>query len=230
MPISDHVLAAYADHATDYEWRTALYQGWRELLVDSMPLRPGDVVLDVGCGTGLCFEPVQRKIGTTGKIIGIDEAPAMLAVAARHVIDNGWRNIELLTTPVEDATIAQPADAALFCAVHDIMQSPPALHTVLTAVRPGAWVGAVGGKWPTPWLASALVAAIHAPFVRDFTGFDRPWRYLAELVDDLQITEVALGTGYLVLGRNPPHNPAARRTRSPVNLFGRTARAAPPNP
>jgi hypothetical protein len=155
------VLAAYADQATDYERRTALYHGWRELLVDQLPVHRGDVVLDVGCGTGLCFE--------------------------------------LLTTPVQDAVIAEPADAALFSAVHDVLQCPAALHTVLAALRPGAWVGAAGGKWPAPWLAalSALVAAVHAPFVRDFTGFDRPWRYLAELVDDLRVTEIAFGTGYL---------------------------------
>jgi len=203
MPISDYVLAAYADQAIDYDWRTAPYQGWRELLVESMPLRRGDVLLDVGCGTGLCFEQVQRKIGATGKIIGIDQAPAMLAIAQRHVTQNGWRNVELLATPAEDATIAQPADAALFCAVHDVLQSPAALRTVFAALRPGAWVGAVGGKWPASWPASMLVAAVHAPFVRDFTGFDCPWRHLAELVADLRVTELALGAGYLAFGRAP---------------------------
>jgi hypothetical protein len=73
------------------------------------------------------------------------------------------------------------------------------------ARRPAARVGAAGGKWPAPWLValSALVAAVHAPFVRDFTGFDRPWRYLAELLDDLRVTEIAFGTGYLALGRAP---------------------------
>jgi ubiquinone/menaquinone biosynthesis C-methylase UbiE len=199
------VLAAYADQATDYERRTALYQGWRELLVDRLPLSRGDVVLDVGCGTGLCFELLQRKIGATGTIIGVDEAPEMLAIAARHVTEHGWHNVELLATPAQDATIEKTADAALFSAVHDVLQSPAALHIVFTALRPGAWVGAAGGKWPSPWLAalSALVATVHAPFVRDFTGFDCPWRYLAELVDDLGVTEIAFGTGYLALGRAP---------------------------
>lgn len=129
----------------------------------------------------------------------------MLAVAGRHITEQGWHNVELLATPVQDAMITERADAALFCAVHDVLQSPAALHTVLAALRPGAWVGAIGGKWPAPWLAplTALVAAVHAPFVRDFTGFDRPWRHLAELVDELRITEVAFGTGYLALGRAP---------------------------
>ena len=205
MPVSGNVLAAYAYQAADYERRTAPYQQWRELLVDQLPLRRGDVVLDVGCGTGLCFELLQRKIGATGTIIGIDEAPAMLAVAARRVTAYGWNNVELQATLAQDATITEPADAALFSAVHDVLQSPAALHTVLATLRPGAWVAAAGGKWPAPWLAplSALVAAVHAPFVRDFTGFGCPWRHLAELVDDLRVTEVAFECGYLALGRAP---------------------------
>jgi hypothetical protein len=136
----------------------------------------------------------------------VHRGDVVLTVTARHVTEHGWRNVELLTTPVQDAVIAEPADAALFSAVHDVLQSPAALHTVLAALRPGAWVGAAGGKWSAPWLAalSALVAAVHAPFDRDFTGFDCPWRYLAELLEEpLQVTEIAFGTGYLVLGRAP---------------------------
>ena len=90
MPVLGNVLAAYADQATDYERRTALYQEWRELLVEQLPLCRGDVVLDVGCGTGLCFELLQRKIGTTGTIIGIDEAPAMLDTGGSGRTP-GWR-------------------------------------------------------------------------------------------------------------------------------------------
>lgn len=208
MPASGNVLAAYADQAANYERRTAPYRQWRELLVNQLPLRRGDVVLDVGCGTGLCFELLQRKIGATGTIIGIDEAPAMLAVAARRVTEHGWRNVELLAAPAQDLTITEAADAALFCAVHDVLQSPAALHTVLTTLRPGGWVAAAGGKWPGPWLAplSAVVAAVHAPFVRVFTGFDCPWRHLAELVDDLRVTEIAFGAGYLAIGHAPAYS------------------------
>ena len=34
--------------------RTGAFPQWRELLVASLPLRPGDTVPDAGCGTGLC--------------------------------------------------------------------------------------------------------------------------------------------------------------------------------
>ena len=39
------------------------------------------------------------------------------------------------------------ADAALFCAVHDVLQSPAALANVFDHLRPGAWVAAGGGKY-----------------------------------------------------------------------------------
>jgi hypothetical protein len=44
------------------------------------------------------------------------------------------------------------------------------------------------------------VAALHAPFVNDFTGFDRPWQLLAQFAPDLRIHQLAFTTGYLALG------------------------------
>jgi len=45
------------------------------------------------------------------------------------------------------------------------------------------------------------VLALHAPFVRDFAGFDRPWALLAERVPGLDVEVVALGAGYVAGGR-----------------------------
>ena len=171
----------------------------------SLPVRLGDTVLDVGCGTGLCLPGLQHKIGPTGKIVGIDASIDMLDIAAKRVADNGWNNVTLVTAPIEDALIDVVADAALFCAVHDVMQSPTALANVFARLRPGAAVAAIGGKWPPPWLwpLGPWVADLHAPFITDFTGFDRPWRTLAYHVPDLRVQHVGAGTGYLAYGRTP---------------------------
>ena len=58
------------------------------------------------------------------------------------------------------------------------------------------------GNCPGPWLRHmrGWVRALHAPFIADFTGFDKPWRLLAEFVPDLQVHEHALGAGYLAVG------------------------------
>jgi len=50
---------------------------------------------------------------------------------------------------------------------------------------------------------NSLVRMLHAPYVRSFSGFDRPWRYLEHLVEDVRIREMAFGTGYLITGHTP---------------------------
>lgn len=193
---------AYRSQAGRYDQRTNAFQHWRELLIERLPVRRGDTVLDVGCGTGLCVPLLQHKVGPTGTIVGIDESEQMLDVAARRIAEHGWDNVRLIAAPVADATINATADAAVFCAVHDLMQCPAALSNVFDNLRRGAPVAATGGKWPAPWMwpLRAWVAALHAPFITDFTGFDRPWRQLAGYVTDLRIQELAFGAGYMALG------------------------------
>ena len=98
-------------------------------------------------------------------------------MAADRVADRGWDNVVLVQAPVEEAVLPAVADHALFCATHDVLQSEAALDNVLAHVRDGGTVAATGGKWGPPWAVAlnAGVLALHAPFVRDFAGFDRPW-------------------------------------------------------
>ena len=196
-------LAAYARRAAEYAQDTRMFQYWRDELVRALPLRPGDTVVDVGCGSGLCLPGLRAKVGPTGHVVGVEEAPAMVGLARAEVERKGWREVTLLTGTAERFSLPAPADAALFCAVHDVLMSRTALDNVFAQLRPGASVVAGGGKWPPMWNVplTALVAALHAPYVRDLAGFDRPWQVLEEYVDDLVVTEVAFGSGYRAVGR-----------------------------
>ena len=193
---------AYRGQAGRYDRRTDAFRRWRELVVEQLPARPGDTVLDVGCGTGLCLPPLQRKVGPSGTIVGIDASAQMLEGAAARVCEQGWGNVHLLTAPVAQAPLHLVADAVLFCAVHDVLQSAAALTHVFAHLRPGAAVAATGGKWPPTWnvVLRAWVTDLHRPFISDFTGFDRPWRMLAGFVPDLHVTELGAGAGYLAVG------------------------------
>lgn len=205
VPVQD----SYHRDAAAYDARTAAFERHRRRVVDLLPLRPGDVVLDVGCGTGLCFAQVQDRIGPGGRIVGIDSSAEMLGVARDRVATAGWDNVELVESPVEDArpelvsALPDGADHALFCAVHDVLQSASAVDAVLDLLRPGATVAAGGGKWAPAWAfaVNAAVLALHAPFVNDFAGFDRPWELLGRRLTGLTTREVAMGGGYVASGR-----------------------------
>ncbi len=196
---------AYREYACSYDQRTGAFQSYRRAIIEALPVRRGQVVLDVGSGTGLCCGLLREKVGAKGGVVGIEESPEMAAVARERIADEGWRNVTVVESPAEDAEIPVTADAALFCAVHDILQSPDALRNVMTKLRPGARVAAGGGKWAARWMVGVNLQArmLHAPFVRSFEGFDRPWSHLEQLIDDVHVRELALGSGYIVTGQAP---------------------------
>ena len=193
---------AYGEHARSYNRDTSAFEPYRRAVVEALPLCRGQVVLDVGCGTGLCCGLLREKVGSRGAVVGIEESPEMVAVAREHIASEGWRNVTVVQSSAEDAQIARTADAALFCAVHDIMQSPSALANVLAKLHPGAWVAAGGGKWASPFMVATnmMTRTLHAPYVRSFSGFDRPWGCLEQLVEDVRVREMAFGNGYIMTG------------------------------
>ena len=205
---------AYGERARSYERDTAAFQPYRRAVVEALPLRSGEVVLDVGCGTGLCCGLLRDKVGPGGGVVGIEESPEMAAVAREHIASAGWDNVTVVRAPAEDAEIGSAADAALFCAVHDILQSPDALRNVMNHLRPGAPVAAGGGKWAAPWMMAVNIQArmLHAPYVRSFEGFGRPWNHLEQLLDDVHVRELAFGSGYVLTGRSR----RSRRSGSPA--------------
>jgi trans-aconitate methyltransferase len=196
---------AYGERARSYGRDTAAFQPYRRTIVEALPLRRGQVVLDVGCGTGLCCGLLREKVGPRGGVVGIEESPEMVAVAREQIACEGWRNVTVVQASAEDAQLAVTADAALFCAVHDILQCPPALGNVMSRLRPGSWVAAGGGKWAGTMMVAMnwLVSTLHAPYVRSFSGFDRPWRHLEHMVEDVHVRETAFGCGYIMTGRTP---------------------------
>lgn len=87
-------------------------------------MRAGDVVLDVGCGTGLRFDLLQQRVGPSGKIVGVRRLASHAGSGPARVADQGWDNVVLIEPLVEDAVLGDRIDHVLFGAVHDVRQSP----------------------------------------------------------------------------------------------------------
>jgi ubiquinone/menaquinone biosynthesis C-methylase UbiE len=59
------------------------------MTVDLSQLKPGDRILDVGCGTGGVTLPAKKRVGKNGQAAGIDPAPEMIAVARKKAARAG---------------------------------------------------------------------------------------------------------------------------------------------
>jgi hypothetical protein len=113
-----------------------------------------------------------------------------------------WDNVIPINTAAAEFDVAVSADAVMLCATHDVLRSPSALANVFRHVRAGARVAATGGKWAAPrlWPLNVLVYQLHAPYVRSFDGFDRPWRNLQAYCRDLHVRKIGWDTGFLATG------------------------------
>jgi ubiquinone/menaquinone biosynthesis C-methylase UbiE len=195
----------YRTAAARYDHRTGFGEPYRREAVNKLAPRPDDVVLDVGCGTGLNFARLVQRIGEGGRLVGIDLSPDMLARARERVERAAWRNVTLLEASAEQVDPAVQGDAALLCATHDILRSRPALENVLRHVRVGGRVVAAGPKWAPWWRPDGasldlFTWELNHDYVTTFEGFEQPWSHLAELIPDLEVTETGFGAGYLVGG------------------------------
>ena len=195
-------LAQYRRRARVYDLELRPFEPIRRRAIAWLGLVPGDTVLDVGCGTGMSFELLQRRVGPTGRIVGIEQSPEMIERARERVRRHGWTNVTLVNAPVEDAKVRARADAALFHFTHDILRQPRALANVLRRLKPGAAVVAAGLQWARPWAVptnlAVLVAALHS--VTSLEGLHRPWDQLAGFLDDLQLERSLLGGVFIARG------------------------------
>ena len=77
-------------------------------------LRPGETVVDLGCGGGLDVLLAAQKVGPSGKAIGIDMTPEMIERARRNVAVAGTANVEFHLTTIDRLPLT---DASVDCAI-----------------------------------------------------------------------------------------------------------------
>jgi demethylmenaquinone methyltransferase/2-methoxy-6-polyprenyl-1,4-benzoquinol methylase len=199
-------LARYQAHAEAYDEGSAWAAGQRERVVELLGLSAGDVALDVGCGTGLCFPLILERVGPDGRLVGVEQSIDMLALARERVERWGWDDqVTLVLGSAEDVDLPAAADAALFCFTHDILRTPAALANVVGRLRPGGRVAAVGPMW-APWWAPAvnlIVWYCTSPYVTTFEGFSEPWSHLAALVPGLEVQPEELWGRFFAWGTLP---------------------------
>lgn len=197
----------YAEIAPTYARRIdqRFVKRMRSAAVRHLELRPGDHVLDVGCGTGASFPDLVRAVGPAGRVTGIELTDEMAAIARARVAEAGWDNVEIIVGEAATAPLPTSVDGALFFLTHDLVRSPDVVERVINACRPGAHVVAFGPKTAARWNwpLNAAVRQLTKRYVTTFEGFDQPWSHLQGHLEDFTVETLALGATYLGHGRVP---------------------------
>ena len=197
--------ALYRQRARHYDAELAAFEPLRQRAVAWLGLRPGQTVLDVGCGTGLSLPALAAAVGPSGRVVGVEPCADMLAQARERVGRHGLEAVELLQAEAGQAPLPQGADALLLHFTHDVLQQPDAVDHLLAHLRPGAVVVACGLCWADWWMGPAnwFVAGAALYSVTTLDGLARPWAALAERLPDLQVERTWMGAIYLARGTVP---------------------------
>ncbi len=204
MPTADNQLsiARYRTKAAGYDASAERTMPLRRRTIGLLKLQPGQVVLDVGAGTGLSYALLREAVAPGGRVLAFEQSPDMFALAEARVRQAGWADVWHVNAPAETAALPQPADAALFNFTHDILRTPAAVDNILRQLRPGARIAIAGMKF-FPWWTGPLNLLPwlkNRPYNARPADLWSPWDLIAPHCDDFRRWSVMAGMGYLATG------------------------------
>ncbi|HEY7429242.1 MAG TPA: class I SAM-dependent methyltransferase [Streptosporangiaceae bacterium] len=134
------VTAAFDALAGRYDTeRDGFFGPVSDLLIQVAGLRPGQAVLDVGCGAGACLFAAARAVGPGGHVTGIDLAAGMLARAAATAARLELGNVTVEAGDAEDPDFPDGSfDVVLASNVMFLLDDPErAARRYAELLRPG---------------------------------------------------------------------------------------------
>ncbi len=132
---------------TDRAYRTPDVTRQRMRTLEALQLKARELVLDVGCGSGLLADDMAGLVGPDGHVVGIDASPDMLALAEKRCAD--LPQIRLKHSNAEDIPEGDNSFDAAACVqvllyVSDV---PAALSEMYRVLKPGGRVVVVETDW-----------------------------------------------------------------------------------
>ncbi len=128
--------------------------------------KPGEHILDVGCGTGHLTAEIAAAGATT---LGIDASPAMIAQARQNFPKLSFRLVDAAEFQSEAVFDAVFSNAAL----HWMLDPDPVAAAIARALKPGGrFVGEMGGKGNIAAISNAVHSKIqnYYPSISEYSA------------------------------------------------------------
>ena len=126
-------------------------------------LREGETVVDLGSGGGLDVFLAALRVGPTGRAIGIDMTPDMVALARRNADKAGHSNVAFHRAEIDDMPLDDDSVDCVIsnCVLSLVPDKSRAFHEIFRILKPGGRlaVSDIALKQPLPPAISDSVAA-----------------------------------------------------------------------
>jgi SAM-dependent methyltransferase len=105
-------------------------------------LRTGEVVVDLGSGGGLDVFLAAKKVGATGKAIGIDMTPEMIDLAKRNAAKDGVTNVEFHLAQIDDLPLSDASVDVVIsnCVINLAPDKSAVFREIARVLKPGGRV------------------------------------------------------------------------------------------
>ncbi|NOX41906.1 MAG: methyltransferase domain-containing protein [Alphaproteobacteria bacterium] len=173
--------------------------------VAELRLRPGDTVVDIGCGTGVNFELLLEEVGESGRIIGVDLTQGMLAQAGARIRENGWNNVELVQSDAAEYAFPPDVDAVLSTyALTFVPGFASVIESALIALGSGQRFAVLdmkkSQKWPG-WVVNLMLKSVSGFGITHDLSERKPWEVMEKHAASVTMTEYFGGFAYLAIAQ-----------------------------
>ncbi|WP_107669712.1 bifunctional demethylmenaquinone methyltransferase/2-methoxy-6-polyprenyl-1,4-benzoquinol methylase UbiE [Cyanothece sp. BG0011] len=181
---------------------------WKQMSVNWSEPKSGDMGLDICCGSGDLSQLLARKVGKTGKVIGLDFSQELLAIASQRAYEKypmlplEWVQGDALNLPFEDNTFDC---ATMGYGLRNVTDIPRCLKEIHRVLKPKAKVAILDFHRPSQswqqafqkWYLDNLVVPL-----ANYYGLKEEYAYIMPSLE-----RFPLGTEQVKLAQKVGFNP-----------------------
>jgi SAM-dependent methyltransferase len=154
-------------------------------MVEQLGIKPGNVVADIGAGTGYLSRRLAAKVGPAGKVLAVDIQPEMLELLTNKMAAIGITNVEPILGTISDPRLPKGSvDLVLMVDVYHEFEFPREMMLgICRALKPGGKVAFVEFRAEDPAVPiKRLHKMAEAQVKKEMQDLPLHWEHTSEVL------------------------------------------------